>query len=83
MIRPVYIAATNAITPIGFDVALNIRNIENGVSGIKRYEDSTLMAMPFHAAAIDGQQLNEAFAKISTDSNFTKLEKMMLLACLN
>ena len=56
MIRPVYIAATNAITPLGLDVASNIRNIENGVSGIQRYEDSALMAMPFHAAAIDNQK---------------------------
>jgi 3-oxoacyl-[acyl-carrier-protein] synthase I len=80
MMRPVYIAATNVITPMGLDVASNILNIENGISGIQRHENSALMMTPFYAAAIDESQLNKAFAKISSDTDFTKLEKMLLLA---
>ncbi len=80
MARPVYIAATNVITPIGMDVVSNILNIENGVSGIQRHENKALMATPFYAATVDENQLNTAFAKISSDQNYTKLEKMLLLA---
>lgn len=80
MTRKVYITETNSITPIGFDVASNILNIENGVSGIQRLEDKSLMPIPFYAASIDENKLNTAFAKISSIQSYTKLEKMMLLA---
>lgn len=80
MARRVYIAETNVITPIGFDVASNILNIESGISAIELHDNSTLMQKPFYAAVIEDTKLNEAFAKISSNQNFTRLEKMMLLA---
>ena len=80
MNRPVYISETNCITPLGFDVAINIKNIENGVSGIKKKLNRSLMEKPFYTASIDENDLEIAFTKIESDSNFTKLEKMMILA---
>ena len=80
MSRPVYISETNCITPIGFDVATNIIKIENGISSIQKQHNLSLMEKPFYAASIDEIDLEVAFTKIESDSNFTKLEKMMLLA---
>ena len=65
---------------MGFDVATNVNNIEKGISGIQKYEDASLLKIPFHAAIINAADLDSAFSKISSSKNFTKLEKMMLLA---
>lgn len=80
MLKKVYISKINCITPLGFDVKENIENVLEGNSGIKRYEDETLMKEPFYASIIDEAKLNAAFSKISSDLTFTKLEKMMILA---
>jgi len=80
MIKKVYISNTNCITPIGFDVATNVSNIENGISGIQKHNDATLMKIPFYAAVVNNDDLDAAFSKITTDKKYTKLEKMMILA---
>ena len=79
MIKEVFITETNCITPIGFDVATNIQNIESGISGIQLHHN-TMMEKPFYASTINDEQLDLAFAKISPSENFTRLEKMMILA---
>jgi len=78
MAKEVFITAANCITPIGFDIQTNIKNITNGTSGIQLHENA-MMKNPFYAAIIDNEQLNKAFAKI-TQAPFTRLEKMMILA---
>ena len=80
MSRKVYISNTNCITPIGFDVATNIINIENEVSAIQMYDDETLMKIPFYGSVVNNDDLDTTFSKITTDKNYTKLEKMMILA---
>lgn len=80
MTKEVFITETNCITPIGFDVAANVKNIGNGVSGIQLHQNQLLMKAPFYASIIDSEQLDKAFAKITPAENYTKLEKMMILA---
>lgn len=80
MARAVYVSETNCITPLGFDVPSNIKNIEKGVSGIQKQDTQKLVSFPFYAASISDTDLNAAFSKISTIEDFTRLEKMMLLA---
>lgn len=80
MIREVFITETNCITPLGFTRETNIQNIENGVSGIRMHENLELMKTPFYASIIDDEILNSAFAKVSNSTDFTRLEKMMILA---
>jgi 3-oxoacyl-[acyl-carrier-protein] synthase-1 len=79
MTKEVYITETNCITPLGFDVATNVNNISSGVSGIQLH-DNGMMDKPFYAAIINEVKLNDAFAKISSSQNYTRLEKMMILA---
>jgi 3-oxoacyl-[acyl-carrier-protein] synthase-1 len=80
MIKEVYITETNCITPIGFDVATNIKNIIGGVSGIQLHQNADLMKMPFFASMINDEAINSAFGKITSAENHTRLEKMMILA---
>jgi 3-oxoacyl-[acyl-carrier-protein] synthase-1 len=79
MKKDVFITGTNCITPIGFNVGTNIKNILKNVSGIK-LQQNEMLNKPFYASIINNEQLNEAFAKSSLAVNFTRLEKMMILA---
>jgi 3-oxoacyl-[acyl-carrier-protein] synthase-1 len=80
MIREVYITETNCITPIGFDVSANIENIGNEVSGIQLHDKPNLLNIPFYASIIDDAHLDLAFAKVTSAKNYSRLEKMMILA---
>ena len=80
MQREIFITETNIITPLGFDVSTNIQNIEDKISGIQLHDDKKFSENPFFGAMVNDQELDAAFAKISTSSEFTRLEKMMILA---
>jgi 3-oxoacyl-[acyl-carrier-protein] synthase I len=80
MLKEVFINDTNCLTPIGFDVATNIKNIIGGVSGIQLHQNAKLMKAPFYASMISDAEINSAFAKITSKDNYTRLEKMMILA---
>jgi 3-oxoacyl-[acyl-carrier-protein] synthase-1 len=80
MIKEVYIVETNCITPIGFDVPSNIKNIEEGVSGIELHRKKPLMNVLFYASIIKDEDLDLAFAKVTSAKSFSRLEKMMILA---
>lgn len=82
MQREIFITETNIITPLGFDVATNIQNIENKISGIQLHHDKKFSENPFFGAMVNDEELNVAFGKISSSSEFTRLEKMMILALL-
>ena len=80
MQREIFITETNIITPLGFDVATNIQKIENKISGIQLHQDKKFSENPFFGAMVNDEELDAAFAKISSSSEFTRLEKMMILA---
>jgi 3-oxoacyl-[acyl-carrier-protein] synthase-1 len=80
MLKDVFIIETNCITPIGFDVATNIKNIIGGISGIQLLQNKQLMKTPFYASMVNDEAINSAFAKITSSDNYTRLEKMMILA---
>lgn len=79
-LKDVYITGTNCVTPLGFTAGENADAIQQGKTGITLQEGSSLMEQPFYAAIIDDILLEEAFSKISTGMQYTRLEKMMLLA---
>ncbi|MWB93872.1 beta-ketoacyl synthase [Flavobacterium sp. GA093] len=80
MTKEIYITQTNCITPLGFDVQSNIDAILRGESGIQLHENTSLMPAPFYAAIISEEKIDNAFAKISTATKYSRLEKMMILA---
>ncbi|KRD62943.1 beta-ketoacyl synthase [Flavobacterium sp. Root935] len=80
MLREIYITETNCITPLGFDVESNIEAILRGDSGIQLHNDISLMPNSFYASIISDEKINSAFSKISTETQYSRLEKMMILA---
>ena len=80
MIREIYITQTNCITPLGFDVQSNIDAIVRGDSGIQLHQDASLMPIPFYGSVINTEKIESAFSKISTETKYSRLEKMMILA---
>ncbi|GAA3761937.1 beta-ketoacyl synthase N-terminal-like domain-containing protein [Flavobacterium ginsengiterrae] len=80
MRKEIYITKTNCITPLGFDVQSNIEAILRGDSGIQLHNDVSLMPNSFYASIISDENINSAFAKISAETKYSRLEKMMILA---
>ncbi|MBZ4035850.1 beta-ketoacyl synthase [Flavobacterium sp. 17A] len=80
MIREIYITETNCITPLGFDVESNVEAILRGDSGIQLHSDISLMPNSFYASIISDEKINSAFAEISAETKYSRLEKMMILA---
>ena len=80
MLKEIYITQTNCITPLGFDVEANIEAILRGDSGIQLHNDISLMPNPFYASIISDEKINSAFAKFSTETKYSRLEKIMILA---
>ncbi|WP_017496904.1 beta-ketoacyl synthase [Flavobacterium sp. WG21] len=80
MLKEIYITQTNCITPLGFDVESNVEAILRGDSGIQLHNDISLMPIPFYGSVINNEKLNRTFAKISTETQYSRLEKMMILA---
>ena len=80
MLKEIYITQTNCITPLGFDVESNVSAILRGDSGIQLHNDISLMPVPFYGSVINDEKINSAFSKISTETKYSRLEKMMILA---
>ncbi len=80
MRKEIYITKTNCITPLGFDVQSNIEAILRGDSGIQLHNDVSLMPNSFYASIISDENINSAFEKISAETKYSRLEKMMILA---
>ncbi len=79
-VKDVYISYTNCVTPLGMDVHANANAVAKGVTGIAHYADSPLMNIPFYAGIVSDDALDTAFNAIGNPEQYTRLEKMMLLA---
>ena len=77
--KSIYITDANCVTPLGFDVETNWKALVKGESGIQFQEQYGNLSS-IHASIIDLDKLNESFLKVTNDSTFTKLEKMLILA---
>ena len=79
MQKEIYITHTNCITPLGLDVISNNAALLKGQSGIQLCANN-LMQEPFYASIISNEIVDNAFSKVSKRTDFTKLEKMFILA---
>src|SRR5690606_2365868 len=79
MMNAVYISQINCITPLGFDVQTNIEAVLEGKSAIVKSDKYPLFPDVL-LGEISDEEINIRFEKISTESNFSRLEKLMILA---
>jgi 3-oxoacyl-[acyl-carrier-protein] synthase-1 len=70
----------NIISSLGFTTEENYQAVKSGHSGLNRYESCMDVPEPFIASLIDKEQLNERFAAICPQSNYTLLEKAAILS---
>ena len=75
-----YLSYNTIISSLGFTTAQNIENISLGNSGIEKIDDKKVLQTPFYSSLIKTDQLDAAFQKLGSSSDFTRLEKMMFLS---
>lgn len=80
MAPKVFINATQCVTPLGFDVESNVAALRTGSTAITRHESSDALPQPYHAAAIDSDELKQASKSNNLADSYSKLEKMLLLS---
>lgn len=82
MFKRVFISDTNCITSLGLDIASNWKAVSSGLSGIKLHEKNDLFESPFYGSIVEEEKLDQLASEKLTGQNFTKLEKMLILALL-
>lgn len=75
-----FVSYNNILSSLGFDSETVVENISKGISGLEKYEDTSLLPEPFCASLISSEKIKEEFRKIGDASKFTKLEQMMILS---
>ncbi len=80
MKNPIYISASGLVTPLGFSVKENFDLLLKDTSALKKYENKKVSETPFYAAIVSEDKINEQFLELGNPEEYTKLEKMMLLA---
>lgn len=75
-----YLSHNNIISNLGFDSKSVVENVSNGVSGLHKIEDNTLLPEPFCASMISSEAIKSEFSSLSDPSEFTRLEQMMILS---
>ena len=78
-----FISYNSILSSLGFDSETVVENISKGISGLAKYDDSSLLPEPFCASMISSEKVKNEFNKIGDASAFTKLEQMMLLSLKN
>ncbi|RNA61285.1 beta-ketoacyl synthase [Chryseobacterium nematophagum] len=79
MTKEVYITDYNCVTPLGFDISSNWNSILEGKSGIALHQVIETQEA-FYTSMIDSEKLEDEFKQYFDNQNFTRLEKMFLLA---
>ena len=75
-----FISYNNILSSLGFDSETVVKNISNGISGLEKYVDASLLPEPFCASMISSEKIMNEFNKIADSSKFTKLEQMLILS---
>jgi len=77
---PVFIAADNITTSLGFTTKENIECLQTGTIGLMRIADTGLSATPIFASRIDNIMLEKKSATLAHPSLYTRLEKLAILS---
>jgi len=78
--KKVFVTYNNIISSLGFDTASNIENVSKEISGVEQINDEKLLQEPFYSSLVATEKLDTAFQKIGSVSEYTRLEKMMMLS---
>jgi 3-oxoacyl-[acyl-carrier-protein] synthase-1 len=74
-----FTSAHCVVSALGFTTAENLKRMQSGETGIRR-QRLPFSDVPFFAAMLDVEKLDEAFARLGDPASFTRIEKASLLA---
>lgn len=78
---PVFVAADNIISSLGFTTSDNWGNVKKGISGIELHNNKFNKADAVFASLIDSNKLDDTFTEaFKTDQRYTKFEKIVILS---
>ncbi len=75
-----YLSYNNIISALGFDTNSVFEHLKNEKSGVQLVEDPTRFYKSIFAAVIPTDALHSAFENLEAQSEFTHLEKMLILS---
>ena len=76
----IFLSHNNIVSSLGFTSQDVVKNIHDGISGLKTVEDSSLLNESFCSSLINSEDLETAFEELNPEGTFTRLEKMMLVS---
>jgi len=78
-----FISHNSIISALGFDSHTVVEQIRNEVSGLTLVDNNAIFPEPFYSSVVPSEKLEEAFQKIGSNKDYTKLEKMLILSLAN
>ncbi|MBJ7879550.1 beta-ketoacyl synthase N-terminal-like domain-containing protein [Gelidibacter salicanalis] len=75
-----YISYHNMTSSLGFDSATVFEDLKKGKRAIQFVEDTSRFYKPFFGAVIPTEILNSVFQTLEPNTEYTRLEKMLLLS---
>ena len=72
--------AHNIISPLGMSTAENFAAVKAGQSALRRYEGKWGLPEPFVASLVDRDKVEQAFAALADNAQYTFFEKMIILS---
>lgn len=79
MSKEVYITKTNCITPLGFDVQSNFKAVLEKKTGVSPTNMHAQFPEIYLAEILDAE-IDKYFSKLTSESTYTRLEKLAILA---
>lgn len=76
----VYVSSHNIVSSLGFSSSENFKNIEKNISGIKEITDKNISPTPAYISQVNSKVLNNEFAKLSNNKEYTRFEKLLILS---
>jgi len=75
-----YLLNDAIISPLGFSTDENLKAIRNSESALKFHNNSRFFEDGYYAGLIETELIDDKFTLLGNPSNYTKLEKLMILA---
>ena len=75
-----YLLSDSIISPLGFNTKENLEAIRNSESALKFHKNSKFFENGYYAGLMESDLIDEKFSMIGNPSDYTKLEKLMILA---
>jgi len=78
--KKTYVISNNIISSLGFTAEENMMAISNGISGLKKINDPTLLPFDICTSLTDKDLLRQRFSEMDDPGKFTLFEQLLILS---